>query len=106
MLAGGRPATPPTRAVAPRRPRPGPPRASTQSRRPASAGAAAAQPRRRRRGRLLAALLALLVIAVAVVAIVLATTPAPTRVVLRNVVYRDVHQASAALRQLISENTQ
>ncbi len=106
VLAGGRPATPPTRAVAPRRPRPGPPRASTQSRRPASAGAVAAQPRRRRRGRLLAALLALLVIAVAVVAIVLATTPAPTRVVLRNVVYRDVHQASAALRQLISENTQ
>jgi beta-lactam-binding protein with PASTA domain len=50
--------------------------------------------------------LALLVIAVAAVAIVLATTPAPTRVVLRNVVYRDVHQASAALRQLISENTQ
>jgi serine/threonine protein kinase len=104
VLAGGRAAPPPTRAGTPRRPRPGPPRASTQSRRPAGAGAAATRPRRR--GRLLAALLALLVIAVAAVAIVLATTPAPTRVVLRNVVYRDVHQASAALRQLISENTQ
>ncbi|HXN39107.1 MAG TPA: protein kinase [Solirubrobacteraceae bacterium] len=104
VLAGGRSATPPARAVAPRRPRPGPPRASTQSRRPA--GATATRPRRHRRGRLLAALLALLVIAVAAVAIVLATAPAPTRVVLRNVVYRDVHQASAALRQLISENTQ
>jgi eukaryotic-like serine/threonine-protein kinase len=102
VLAGGRSATPPTRAVAQRRPRPGPPRASAQSRRPT--GAPATRPRRR--GRLLAALLALLVIAVAAVAIVLATTPAPTRVVLRNVVYRDVHQASAALRQLISENTQ
>ncbi len=50
-------------------------------------------------------LLALLVIAVAIVAVVLITAPAPTRVVLRNVVYSDVQQASAALKQLVSENT-
>jgi eukaryotic-like serine/threonine-protein kinase len=103
VLPSARASGSPTRALAPRRPRPGPARA------PASAGRAhgvAAPPRRRRRGRLLAVLLALLVAVVAVVAVVLATTPAPTRVVLRNVVYRDVHQASAALRQLISENTQ
>jgi serine/threonine-protein kinase len=105
VLAGGRAATPPTRALTPRRPRPGPARATAPPGRPARASASE-RPRRRRRGRLLAALLALLVIVVAVVIVVLATTPAPTRVVLRNVVYRDVHQASAALRQLISENTQ
>jgi serine/threonine protein kinase len=103
VLAGGRATTPPTRAVPPRRPRAGPPRAAARPIRPAGA-ADASRPRRRRR--LLAAILALLVIAVAVVAVVLATTPAPTRVVLRNVVYQDVHKASTALRQLISENTQ
>jgi eukaryotic-like serine/threonine-protein kinase len=103
VLAGGRAKTPPTRAVPPRRPRAGPPRAAARPVRPAGASDAS-HPRRRRR--LLAAILALLVIAVAAVAVVLATTPAPTRVVLRNVVYQDVHKASTALRQLISENTQ
>jgi eukaryotic-like serine/threonine-protein kinase len=102
VLAGGRAATPPTRALTPRQPRPGAARVAAQPGRTASAP----RPRRRRRARLLGVLLALLVIVVAVVAVVLVTTPAPTRVVLRNVVYRDVHQASSALRQLISENTQ
>jgi hypothetical protein len=50
-------------------------------------------------------LLALLGLALVIVAIVLATTPASTRVVLRNVVYEDVQQTAAALKQLVSENT-
>jgi peptidoglycan/LPS O-acetylase OafA/YrhL len=60
---------------------------------------------RRRRGRLVPLLVALLVLAVVIVAIVIATAPAPTKVVLRNVVYSDVQQASSALKQLVSENT-
>jgi beta-lactam-binding protein with PASTA domain len=51
------------------------------------------------------ALLALIALALIVVAIVLVTAPAPTKVTLRNVVYSDVQQAAAALRQLVSENT-
>ncbi len=87
----------------PRRPRPGPPR-----RRPpleAPARSSAPPKRRRRADRLLATLLALLAVAVAVVAVVLITAPAPTKVVLRNVVYNDVQQTSDALKQLVSENT-
>jgi eukaryotic-like serine/threonine-protein kinase len=87
----------------PRRPRPGPPRrqapADAPARSPAEPG------RRRRADRLLAVLLALLALAVAVVAVILITTPAPTKVVLRNVVYTDVQQTSDALKQLVSENT-
>jgi len=51
------------------------------------------------------ALLALLALGLAIVAVVLITTPAPTKVVLRNVVYQDVQEASSALRQLVAENT-
>ncbi len=51
-------------------------------------------------------MLALLALAVAVVAVVVLTAPASTKVVLRNVVYSDVQQASSALQQLVSENTQ
>ena len=51
------------------------------------------------------AVLVLLTIVVAIVAIVIATAPAPTKIVLRNVVYSDVQQASSALKQLVSENT-
>ena len=54
---------------------------------------------------MIAALLAILALALVVVAVVLATAPAPTKVVLRNVVYADVGKASAALQQLVSENT-
>ena len=50
-------------------------------------------------------LLALIAVALVVVAIVVLTAPSPTQVVLRNVVYSDVQQASSALKQLISENT-
>jgi serine/threonine protein kinase len=92
-----------TSAVTPRRPRSGPPR-----RQPAALAPSEAPPARgsRRRGkRLLYALLALLALAVVIVAVVLATAPAPTKVVLRNVVYSDVQQAASALKQLVSENT-
>jgi len=34
------------------------------------------------------------------------SAPSPTKVVLRNVVYTDVHRASSALEKLVSENTQ
>ena len=64
------------------------------------------RPRRRRSSRLLVAVLALLALALAIVAVVVLTAPAPTKVVLRNVVYSDVQQASSALKQLVSENTQ
>jgi hypothetical protein len=40
-----------------------------------------------------------------IVAAVVITAPAPTKVVLRNVVYTDVQQASSALKQLVLENT-
>jgi hypothetical protein len=44
-------------------------------------------------------------LALVVVAIVVITAPSQTKVVLRNVVYSDVQQASSALKQLVSENT-
>jgi eukaryotic-like serine/threonine-protein kinase len=88
-------------AVSPRRPRSGPPRRAAAA--PVQEQAPAAT--RRRRGRLVPLLLALLVLAVVIVAIVIASAPAPTKVVLRNVVYSDVQQASSALKQLVSENT-
>jgi serine/threonine protein kinase len=90
-------------AVTPRRPRPGPPR--QQAPVVASSGASANSPVGRRRGRLLPAILVLLAIVVVIVAVVVATAPAPTKVVLRNVVYSDVQQASSALKQLVAENT-
>ncbi len=40
-----------------------------------------------------------------IAAIVAITAPAPTKVVLRNVVYEDVHESAEALRQLVGENT-
>jgi eukaryotic-like serine/threonine-protein kinase len=104
LASGPRGSEPPTSvgAVTPRRPRQGPPRQQ------ASIAPAAGTPHasaNRRRSRLLPAALVLLTIAVAIVAIVIATAPEPTKVVLRNVVYSDVQQASAALKQLVSENT-
>ena len=91
-------------AVTPRRPRAGAPRRKAAA---AATAGAQAPPRgaRRRRSRLMPVLLALLVLAIVIVAIVIATAPAPTKVVLRNVVYSDVQQASSALKQLVSENT-
>jgi serine/threonine protein kinase len=92
--------------VTPRRPRPGPPRRQAPVVSPARSAAAAGQRRSSRGGRrVLLALLALLALAVLVAAIVLVTAPAETKVVLRNVVYSDVQQASGALKQLVQENT-
>jgi serine/threonine-protein kinase len=107
VIAAGRgerrqPASVPTAAVAPRQPRPGPPRRKAPAVEPA--GHAPSRPRRRR-GRLLPLLLALGAVALVIVAIVLITAPSTTRVVLRNVVYNDVQQASGALKALVSENT-
>jgi serine/threonine-protein kinase len=92
-----------TGAVTPRQPRRGPPR--QQAPVAAPSGASANSPAGRRRGRLLPAILVLLAIVVVIVAVVIATAPAPTKVVLRNVVYSDVQQASSALKQLVAENT-
>jgi eukaryotic-like serine/threonine-protein kinase len=91
-------------AVTPRRPRQGPPRQQAPVVAPAAASSAGS-PAGRRRGRLLPAVLVLLAVVVAIVAVVIATAPAPTKVVLRNVVYSDVQQASSALKQLVTENT-
>ncbi|MEA2315630.1 MAG: eukaryotic-like serine/threonine-protein kinase [Solirubrobacteraceae bacterium] len=103
VLTSRRRSTQQTQAVTPRRPRPGPVRSEPARARPA---ARAAAPARQRSGnRLLIALIALLALAAAIIAIVLITTPTPTRVVLRNVVYTDVQQAASALKALVSENS-
>jgi len=93
-------------AVAPRQPRQGPVRsvaAAGASARPAAATASSSRSRGPRR--LAVALLGLLALVGVIAAIIAITAPAPTRVVLRNVVYNDVEQASVALKQLVSENT-
>jgi serine/threonine protein kinase len=93
-------------AVAPRQPRQGPVRsvaAAGASARPAAAAASSSHSRGPRR--LAVALLGLLALVGVIAAIIAITAPAPTRVVLRNVVYNDVEQASVALKQLVSENT-
>jgi serine/threonine-protein kinase len=101
VLAGARRASPAAPTVAARRPRQGPARAApVQPARPAATSG------RRRSSRLLMVMLALLALALAIVAVVVLTAPAPTKVVLRNVVYSDVQRASSALKQLVSENTQ
>ena len=88
-------------AVTPRRPRPGPPRHQA----PIVAAAAPSSRRGRRRGRLLPAILVLLSIAVVSVAVIIATAPAPTKVMIRKVVSSNVQQMAVELKQLVSENT-
>jgi eukaryotic-like serine/threonine-protein kinase len=116
---GGARAAPPTRAttvfsssrradssagfVAARQPRPGPARTPAVAVQPPAPSTASG---RRQSKRLLAAVLVLLAVALGIVAAVVLTAPSPTKVVLRNVVYYDVQQASSALKQLVSENTQ
>jgi eukaryotic-like serine/threonine-protein kinase len=102
VLTSVRRSSPPSSAVAARQPRPGPPRTAAG----APPATRAPAPARRRSRRLLVAVLALFALAVAVVAVVVLTAPAPAKVVLRNVVYSDVQQASSALQKLVSENTQ
>ena len=102
VLASARRTSAPAGAVATRRPRPGPPRAKAPLVQPPKAAKAS---RRRGNNRLVITVLALLALALAIVAVVLISAPAPTKVVLRNVVYSDVQQAASALKQLVSENT-
>jgi serine/threonine-protein kinase len=94
-------------AIAPRQPRQGPARSAAAAGASARPAGAAATSSSRSRGprRLAVALLGLLALVGVIAAIVAITAPAPTRVVLRNVVYNDVEQASVALKQLVSENT-
>jgi eukaryotic-like serine/threonine-protein kinase len=101
------PAGTPHGAVTPRRPRPGPRREQAPILAPTRgpAGGSRRRTARSARSRLFVGLFALLLLATAVVVVVLLTAPAPTRVVLRQVVYSDVQQASAALKQLVSQNT-
>jgi serine/threonine-protein kinase len=103
VLAAGRRTPPPAKAVAVRRPRPAPARAKAVVVEPARASAG--RPSRRGNSRLLMVILALMALALVIVAVVLITSPAPTKVTLRNVVYQDVQQATSALKQLVSENT-
>jgi serine/threonine-protein kinase len=88
-------------AVTPRRPRSGPPRQAVAV--PARRERAEGARRARRRG--VTALVAVLIVIAAVAAIVVVTAPSQTKVVLRNVVYSDVQQASQALQELVSKNT-
>ena len=103
VLSASRRPSRPAEAVPPRRPRPGPPPRAAATAAPAARSARPADARGRRR--LLAALLALAALALAIVAIVLASSSSSTTVKLRNVVYEDVGQASAALKELVAENT-
>lgn len=86
-------------AVAPRRPRPGPPRASTR------APVAAAPARRSSGSRLWTWALAVLALGGVIAAIVILSAPAQTKITLRNVFYNDVQESAAALKQLVGENT-
>jgi serine/threonine-protein kinase len=102
VIASKRPAktAPAPATVATRRPRQGPARAA----RPVPAPAASPA-RRAGRSRLVGLLLGLLALVLVAVAVVVLTSPAQTKVTLRNVVYSDIQQASSALSKLISENT-
>jgi hypothetical protein len=90
--------------VAVRRPRQGP--ARTAQARPEQRPTQA--PARERRGprRALIGLVVVLVAILAIVAALVATAPGTTKVLLVKVVYSDVNQASSALKQLVSGNTQ
>ena len=87
-------------AVVPRQPRRGPARTAP----PVVASAA---PGRRRSGtrRLMTLLLALLALGGVIAAIVVLSAPAPTKITLRNVVYKDAQESAEALKQLVNENT-
>jgi eukaryotic-like serine/threonine-protein kinase len=103
----GAPDRPPTtpRAITPRRPRQGPPRDPAPVSAPVRASAGPRRARRSAASTLVLGVLALAALAVVIVAVVLITAPAPTKVVLRNVVYSDVQETSSALKQLVLENT-
>jgi serine/threonine-protein kinase len=84
--------------VVPRQPRRGPARATPQ--------AVATTPPRRNSGarRLMIAVLALLALVGVIAAIVVLSSPAPTKITLRNVFYNDAQESAEALKQLVNEN--
>ncbi|HEV3093225.1 MAG TPA: protein kinase [Solirubrobacteraceae bacterium] len=86
-------------AVVPRQPRRGP------ARQPAPRPVAAAPRRSAGARRLTSAVVALLALAGVIALIVVLSSPAPTKVTLRNVFYNDVQESAEALRQLVGENT-
>ena len=87
-------------AVVPRQPRRGP------ARQPAARPVPSAPPRRSSGARrLTGAIVALLALAGAIALIVVLSSPAPTKVTLRNVFYNDVQESAEALKQLVGENT-
>ena len=83
--------------VTPRQPRQGPPRQQA----PVAAPPARTSTNARR---VWAVLGALALVAIIVAAIVVATAPSTTTIKLHNVVYRDVGQSAAALKELVAEN--
>jgi eukaryotic-like serine/threonine-protein kinase len=112
-LPGGPPPTSATSVVSARRGSSAPAPRSVQARRPRPApaqraavvtGSAAPTPTRRRRGRFALLLLTLVVVAIAVVAIVLISEPESTRIVLREVVFKNVKQSAGALKELVNQN--
>jgi eukaryotic-like serine/threonine-protein kinase len=86
-------------AVVPRKPRRGP------ARQPAARSVAATPRRSAGARRLTSAVVALLALAGVIALIVVLSSPAPTKVTLRNVFYNDVQESAEALRQLVGENT-
>jgi eukaryotic-like serine/threonine-protein kinase len=95
-------ATRTSQAVTPRRPRAGAPRREPE-RVPVAGRAPGAGPAGR--NRFVPALLATLIVIIAIAAILVVTAPTHSKVVLRNVVYSDVNEASHALQELVSKNT-
>jgi serine/threonine-protein kinase len=86
--------------VVPRQPRPGP------ARRPAPRPSAAPSSRRAAgTRRLTSAIVALLALAGLIALIVVLSSPASTKITLRNVVYNDAQESAEALKQLVNENT-
>jgi hypothetical protein len=88
-------------AVVPRQPRRGP------SREPAPRPIAATATPRRTSGarRLTTAIVALLALVGIIALIVVLSSPAQTKITLRNVVYSDAQESAEALKQLVGENT-
>ncbi len=68
--------------------------------------APAAQRRRNRGSRAVLVLAVVVLIAAAAAAAIVATAPGSTKVVLRNVVYSDIHKSTQELKRLVAENTQ
>ncbi len=103
VLAGGAGGAVGT-TVQKRSPRRGSPREQPAPR-PARS-APAARGRRNRGSRAVLVLAVVVLIAAAAAAVIVATAPSSTKVVLRNVVYSDIHKSTQELKRLVAENTQ